>query len=438
MNRYIFEGLYRQDGSSLFGADARWNDYYRVSAAYRISEDVQIPGIDELKLNFAIGTSGQRPGFTWQYEQTGISGGSLSSDRIKGNSALRPSETTETEIGLNVDFLDRFSLEAAYSLQETTDQFMLVSLFAPANAGKNRQWQNVGDLEASTIEAQLDFDVLTGNPNMSWNIGVNYSASTAEITQLNAPKQTVGTGGLFRIDNGMTWGDMYGRVILQGQQGLTDLASQLGAGDSVSNYSINSDGVVVETAAIGTADEKGIIKKDASGTDVQEVIGNQEADFRVGLVSNFRYKNFGVYMLWDWKQGGDVYNGNGQWNTIALRNAIVDQAGKATNEKKHFNYYGSLYDVNQNNNWWVEDGSYVKLRELALTYNVPKAVLVRTGLVDSAKISLIGRNLLTLTDYTGWDPEVTSYSSGTQQYFAFDQGVYPTQSSYSLSLQLKF
>ena len=315
---------------------------------------------------------------------------------------------------------------------------MLVSLFAPANAGKNRQWQNVGDLEASTIEAQLDFDVLTGNPNMSWNIGVNYSASTAEITQLNAPKQTVGTGGLFRIDNGMTWGDMYGRVILQGQQGLTDLASQLGAGDSVSNYSINSDGVVVETAAIGTADEKGIIKKDASGTDVQEVIGNQEADFRVGLVSNFRYKNFGVYMLWDWKQGGDVYNGNGQWNTIALRNAIVDQAGKATNEKKHFNYYGSLYDVNQNNNWWVEDGSYVKLRELALTYNVPKAVLVRTGLVDSAKISLIGRNLLTLTDYTGWDPEVTSYSSGTQQYFAFDQGVYPTQSSYSLSLQLKF
>ena len=56
------------------------------------------------------------------------------------------------------------------------------------------------------------------------------------------------------------------------------------------NHSINSDGVVVETAAIGTADEKGIIKKDASGTDVQEVIGNQEADFRVGLVSNFRYK----------------------------------------------------------------------------------------------------------------------------------------------------
>lgn len=438
MNRYIFEGLYRQDGSSLFGADARWNDYYRVSAAYRISEDVQIPGIDELKLNFALGTSGQRPGFTWQYEQTGISGGTLSSNRIKGNSALRPSETTETEIGLNVDFLDRFSLEAAYSIQETTDQFMLVSLFAPANAGKNRQWQNVGDLEATTLEAQLDFDVLTGNPNMSWNIGVNYSASEAEITKLNAPKQTVGTGGLFRIDNGMTWGDMYGRVILQGEQGLADLASQLGSGDSISNYSINSDGVVVETAAIGTADEKGIIKKDASGTDVQEVIGNQEADFRVGLVSNFRYKNFGVYMLWDWKQGGDVYNGNGQWNTIALRNAIVDQAGKDANEKKHFNYYGSLYDVNQNNNWWVEDASYVKLRELALTYNVPKAVLVRTGLVDSAKISLIGRNILTITDYLGWDPEVTSYSSGTQQYFAFDQGVYPTQSSYSLSLQLKF
>ena len=65
-------------------------------------------------------------------------------------------------------------------------------------------------------------------------------------------------------------------------------------------------------------------------------------------------------------------------------------------------------------------------------------MLARTKVIKNAKLSLIGRNILTLTDYTGWDPEVTNYSSGTQQYFSVDYGVYPTQTSYSLSLKLNF
>ncbi|MEL0073076.1 MAG: hypothetical protein VW710_01370, partial [Flavobacteriaceae bacterium] len=193
---------------------------------------------------------------------------------------------------------------------------------------------------------------------------------------------------------------------------------------------------VVRTADIGTPNEAGIIKVDETGTAVQEQIGNQNADFRIGINSNMSYKNFNLFMLWDWKQGGDVYNRNGQWNTISERNAIVDQAGKPENEKKTRKYYGSLYDVNQNNGFWVEDGTYFKLREIALTYNLPKEKL--GNFFTQAKISAIGRNVLTFSDYLGWDPEVTSYSAGTQQYFAVDYGVYPTQSSYSLSLQVKF
>jgi hypothetical protein len=142
-------------------------------------------------------------------------------------------------------------------------------------------------------------------------------------------------------------------------------------------------------------------------------------------------------MLWDVKSGGDIYNQNTQWNTISERAAIVDQSNVATGLKKTRKYYGSLYDVNQNNKWWIEDGSYAKLRELALTYNLTDAISGFAG-ISSAKISFIGRNLLTITEYTGWDPEVTVYSSGVQQYFSVDQGVYPTQSSYSLSLNVKF
>lgn len=441
-DRYIFDGLVRRDGSSLFGENEQWNNYYRVSAAYRISQDFEIPGIQELKVNVAKGTSGQRPMFSWQYEQTEIRGGVLSTDRIKGNPDLKPSLTTETEIGLTAQFLNRFSLDFAYSNQVSSDQFMLVNLFAPANAGKNKQWQNVGDLESDTYELTLRSQILN-KADLKWNVGMNFTKSDSRITKLNAPEQIVGPntgnseGVMFLLREGVEFGSMYGRNF------VTDLAtmeSQLPEGRNISEYSVNSDGVVVETAAIGTEDEAAIIKLDENGVAVFEKIGNQNAEFRVGVTSNFSYKNIGFYMLWDWKNGGDVYNRNGQWTTISERNAIVDQAGKPENEKKTTTYYSTLYDTNSNNGFWVEDGSYVKLKELSLSYTLDAGTLsgIANGFFDEIKINAIGRNLLTFTDYSGWDPEVASYDEGTQQYFSVDYGVYPNQSTYSLSVQFKF
>ena len=436
-DKFILDGLYRKDGSSLFGANEKWNDYYRGSAAYRISEDFSIPGVDELKINVAVGTSGQRPGFSWQYQQVPLSNGSLSSNRLAGNPDLVPSLTTEKEVGLNAVFAGgKLTLEAAYSNQLTDDQFMLVSLFAPANAGKNGQWQNVGDLEADTIEAQLNLEVMNTD-KFTWDFGINYSSTDAKINKLNAPKQQVGSDGLFLLQEGTEWGSMWGRKFVST---LDEMSKQLPAGASVGDYSVNVDGIVVKTSDIGTPNEAGIIMRDggASGNPSFVQIGNQTADFRVGMTSNMSFGDFDLYMLWDWKQGGDIYNRNTQWNTISERSAIVDQAGKPDGLKKTRKYYGSLYDVNDNNGFWVEDGSFLKLRELAVTWDFSDQVTSAIPGLSSAKLSLIGRNILTITDYTGWDPEVTNYSSGVQQYFSVDYGVYPTQSTYSLSLKLNF
>jgi len=432
--KYILDGLYRKDGSSLFGENEKWNDYYRLSTAYRITEDLTIPGVDELKINFAIGTSGQRPGFNWQYEQVALSGGNLSSNRLKGNPDLRPSLTTEKEFGLNASlFNGKITLEGAYSNQVTTDQFMLVSLFSPANAGKNRQWQNVGELEANTTELSVNYKAINTD-NVQWNLGANYSQTRGTINKLNAPTQQVGPDGLFLLKEGTEWGSMWGRTFVDN---LSDMALQLPAGEKITDYSINSDGLVVKTSTIGTPEEAGIIKVDENGTPAVDQIGNQQADFRIGMTSNLTYRNFNFYMLWDWKQGGDIYNRNNQWNTISERSAIVDQAGKPEGEKKTRKYYGSLYDVNQNQGFWVEDGTYLKLREVSLTYNFPKTLTEKLPFT-SGKLSLIGRNVLQFTNYSGWDPEVSSYSGDVQQNFAVDYGVYPTQSTYSLSLNLKF
>jgi TonB-linked SusC/RagA family outer membrane protein len=431
-DRYIIDGLFRRDGSSLFGANEKWNNYYRVSAAYRITQDINIPGVQELKLNFARGTSGQRPGFSWQYELTALNGGSLSTNRIKGNPDLKPSLTTENEFGLNAQFLDRFTLEAAYSNQISSDQFMIVNLFAPANAGKNRQWQNVGDLESNTIEVSLNSQIFD-TEDFKWNLGLNFTTTDSEITKLNAPEQFVGPSGLFLLRENTEYGSMFGRKFVTD---LETMSNQLPSGTSISDFVVNSDGVVVRADAIGTVNEAAIIEVDGNGNAVVEKIGNQNPDFILGTVSNMSYKNFDLYMLWDWKKGGDIYNVNGQWTTISERNAIVDQTGKPESEKKTRVYYGTLYDVNQNNAFWVEDGSYVKLKEVALSYNFNTKK--HLPFLDQLKVSLIGRNVLVFTDYLGWDPEIANYDGATQQYYSVDYGVYPNQSTYSLSVQIKF
>jgi len=435
-DRYIFDGLFRRDGSSLFGKNQQWNNYYRLSAAYRITQDFKIPGVQELKINVATGTSGQRPGFSWQYEQTGISGGVLSTNRIKGNPDLKPSLTTENEIGLNASFLNRFTFEFAYSNQDASDQFMLVNLFAPANAGKNKQWQNVGNLESNTYEFTLKSKIID-KKDVKWNVGVNFTKSDSKITKLIAPEQLVGPSGLFLLREDTEFGSMFGRSFVTD---LETMANQLPTGAAITDYVINNDGVVVRADAIGTTDETAIIKVDENGVATFEKIGNQNADFRAGVTSNFSYKGLSFYMLWDWKSGGDIYNRNGQWTTISERNAIVDQAGKPEQEKKTTNYYASLYDVNQNQAFWVEDGSYLKLKETSVSYSFGDDQLagIANGFFNQIKLSLIGRNLLTFSDYLGWDPEVANYDSATQQYFSVDYGVYPNNTSYSLSVQIKF
>ena len=435
-DRYIFDGLYRKDGSSLFGENERWNDYYRISGAYRITQDINIPGFQELKINAARGTAGQRPGFTWQYEMTYLGGGNLSSNRIKGNPDLKPSKTTENEIGLSAQFLDRFSLDMAYSMQTSTDQFMIVNLFSPANAGKNRQWQNVGNLETNTFEFTLGSQIIQ-QKDWKWNLSINFTKTNSEITELNVAEQHVGPDGLFLLREGTEFGAMYGYKFVHD---LATMEKQLPDGESISDYSVNSDGMVVKTDAIGTVDEKAYAEVDEDGVVIEQQIGNQNANFFMGFVSNLTFRNFDFYMLWDYKNGGDIYNRNVQWNTIANRSALVDQAGKPEDQKKTTKYYQSLYNVNENMDFWVEDGSFVKLREISLSYTIREKQLTSfvKGFFKEFKFSLIGRNILTFSDYTGWDPEVAKYDGGTQQYFSVDYGVYPNQSSYSFSVQLKF
>lgn len=437
-DKYIFDGMYRYDGSSLFGVNERWQPYFRASGAWRISEDVSINGIQEMKLRAAYGTAGQRPPFSAQYEVMTVSSG-VASKNFKGNKDLKPSHTSEFEVGMDIDFLQRFSFSVVYANGITTDQFLQAPQASFANGWRN-QWVNAGTLESNTIEASLNSKIVT-TPDFSWSANIVFDRNRNKITELNIPAYQTGPQGqeankAFYIREGETFGVMYGTHFLRS---MDELAQQIEfESGSVDDYTINSDGFVIPLGTEGTKHEAPVKALDEEGKLGFVKIGDTNPDFKMGFSSTMSYKSLSLYFLFDWKQGGDVYNKTAQWLTRDNRHGMMDQAGKPENQKKTIDYYKAFYDVNDFNDFWVEDGTYVKLREVALSYNLKPSLLnnAGVGVIKGARLSLIGRNLLTFTNYSGFDPEVGT-TDGTQIY-AYDFMGYPNFRSFSASIELKF
>lgn len=427
--KYLMDAMYRYDGSSLFGSEQRWHSYYRVSGAYRISEDVKIPGIEELKVRAAYGTAGLRPGFNWQYETYGINNG-LTSPSQKGNVNLKPSQTAEKEIGLNVEFLKKFYFEGTYAKSTTSDQFLNVPLIPFLNDGFTSQWQNSGTLDSKTLELTLGAKWIQ-KKDFNWNSNLVFSKVKQTISKLDIPPYQAGPDGLFYIREGETYGAIYGYTWVKS---LDVMAKQLPAGKAIGDYEVNSDGFVVDKGSQGKASEKPIKLKDANGADAFIKIGDGLPDFNLGFANTVSYKGLSLYVLIDVKKGGDVYNRKSQWLTRDSRNGIMDMFGVPDNQKKTYDYYQAFYDVNSNNSYWVEDAGFLKFREVSLGYNFPESMLRSfKGVVKGINAKIIGRNLLTFTDYSGYDAEVGSIRN------PFDgTGTYPNFRNIAFSLSLDF
>jgi TonB-linked SusC/RagA family outer membrane protein len=435
-DKYIFDGMYRYDGSSLFGENERWQPYYRVSGAWRVSEDIKIDGIQELKLRGAYGTAGQRPPFSAQYEVMTVSNG-VASKNFKGNKNLKPSHTSEFEVGMDIDFLNRFSFSIVYANGITTDQFLQAPQASFANGWRN-QWVNAGTLESTTVEASLNAKLVTTS-NFSWSANVVFDRNRNKITELSIPPYQTGPQGqeankAFYIREGETFGVMYGARFLTS---MDELANQIESmSGSLEDYTVNSDGFVIPAGTEGTLKELPVKQLDEEGKLAFVKIGDTNPDFKMGISNTFSFKSLSLYFLLDWKQGGDVYNKTAQWLTRDDRHGMMDQAGKPENQKKTIDYYKAFYDVNDFNDFWVEDGTYVKVREASLSLNLKPSSRATAGFFKGAKISIIGRNLYTFTNYSGFDPEVGT-TDGTQIY-AYDFMGYPNFRSFSASIELKF
>jgi len=235
--KYIFDGLIRRDGSSLFGPEERWNQYYRLSGSWRMAEEAWWPfrSITEFKPRLSRGTAGGRPDFNDQFETFAfVAGGGLTKATL-GNRFLKPELSTETEMGVDAIIRDRFSVQLSYAKSVVKDQLLQIPL--AGFYGYSSQWQNAGTVEGNTLEGTLEAQVIR-RPSLSWRVGVIADRSRNKITEFNRACQTVSTIA-YRCA-GETLGAMYGFHFLNNAGELpADATSR------ASEFAVNDDGLLV-------------------------------------------------------------------------------------------------------------------------------------------------------------------------------------------------
>jgi TonB-linked SusC/RagA family outer membrane protein len=457
--KYVADALIRRDGSSLFGADERWQTYYRGSLAWRMAQEDWWPleVLDEFKLRYSYGTAGDRPGFAAQYETYSVSAGSISPVNL-GNVNLKPAFAKEQEIGIDMVWFNQVAAGVTYANSVVEDQFLRVPL--PGFAGFNNQWRNAGTLESNTFEVYVE-SALIDTPEATWSSRVNFDRTRQEITQLDVPPYRFGSNDAFYMREGEIYGTFYGNRFASK---CNELPEEMQAKCST-EFQVNDDGYLVWVGAgnsytdglakglWGTTGDDGygwgmpfkayIPNPDDSSADPEFLeMGNTLPEFNLSWSNTFRWKNFQIYGLLDYEYGAEIYNGTAQWGYREAKHGEVDQFGKDEGQKKPVGYYATLYNVNEISSHFVEDGTYLKLREMSLRYTFDQAQLGRLignrfGLTQ-ATINLVGRNLLTFTDFSGYDPEVGGNWGGSDAVGRIDSYQYPNYRTFSASLELVF
>jgi hypothetical protein len=434
-DKYIIDGLIRQDQSSLFGEDQRSRLFKRLSGAWRVSEDLSLPGVNEFKLRASYGEAGLRPVFDAQYEQFAIEGGSPVKITL-GNPNLRPAFSREIEGGFDLTFAKNFQLQYSYSSKITDDQILNVPVSSAT--GFRNQWLNAGSLEGKTHEVLLSA-VIASRKDFVWTVNVAGDRTRQTVRSLAVPPFLVGPVAnttIFRLAPGQPFGIVYGSSWVQSQTQLDAMIASKRLTGTAADYVLNEEGYYVAKNAWRTLNERPIKFLDADGNALRQ-IADVNPDFNLNFNTQLNWKQFSVTAVVNWVQGGQIYNYTRQWPFFDQRDPAFDQRDKPEVEKKPTTYYATFYNNFDANTYFVEDGSYVRLRELAVNYQVPKAITRRFGMSAdrSARFGIVGRNLFTSTKYSGYDPDV---SGGGANPFAYrvDYFTYPIFKTFTFMLEL--
>ncbi len=475
-DRYIISGSIRRDGSSNFGPENRWGIFPAFSAAWRVSKEAffNVPIINELKLRFETGITGNQGG-GGIYSPLGTGASQWGTGFLPSqysNPKLKWEETKTINEGINIGLINnRIQLEFDYYVKSTDN--LLMSNPLPWYMGTNGTGSvgsptvNIGALENKGWAFTLNTtNIIT--KNFRWESNFNVSGFKTKITKFYSEAA---------IANRTSWwmSDWTQQCAVGQAPWLFMGYIEDGLFQSVDE--INSSAVPVDNSGkrLPTNIENiwvGDVKfKDISGPDGipdgkidindQTFIGNPWPKLFGGLTNTFSYRGFELGILLTFTYGNDIYNYLAKVNTnpnnINLsRNLLIhaqDYARPITNqdgivvlENPGTDVPRISYGPNGNNsrftNKWVEDGSFIRVKNISLGYNIPASLISKQKLVKDARIMLSAQNIATITGYKGFDPEVGAYvgrdASASNQAIGLDYGRYPLSPTYSFNIILNF
>jgi len=403
-NKLFLDGLGRIDQSSRYGASAESAFFPRVSAAYRLSEDLKMGIFNEFKIRAAWGRAGSLPPYNAKNSQTSVSGTNVSLVQL-ANPGLSRSFTDELEVGLEGQMFNRINFNLTYAMANSQKDFIQTPPVQMVN-GTALVWRNLGAVKSSSIEAEFNGD-LVSSKKFRWNSGLTFTLVRSEITDLGGiPEFT--HDGLFRKAVGLSaygfWGFKVLRSLDQLQFDAANKVINVPGGLTSADFVVNRMGFVVEKSKLGTKDERPIFMQNAA-TGNTGFMQRGEPDFQIGIPSNFSlFENkLNIFFLLDWKKGGYKYNQTLQYLTFDSRTRLFEDFVLAGLPVQ---FLQSVYNGNNVTDFWLERNSFVAFRELSVAYNLNGAKLGALGkVVKNARLALIGRNLFYFTEYGGVNPE---------------------------------
>jgi TonB-linked SusC/RagA family outer membrane protein len=459
--KYILSLLGRRDGSSLFGKDNRWHNYYRAAGSWLISSEqwFNVPHIDDMKLAYSRGTAGGRPSWDLQYETWSQTGGVPTKGQL-GNRNLRPEHTTEQELTLAFTVGGRFGVEMTQAWQRTTEQLVPAPL--PPYIGYSSQWINAGTVSGRTTELTIEGRLIQ-NSNFSWTSMVVGDYSNGKIEEWPIPCDASRT---WRFD--CTGEPIYGIYGFRLLESLEDLQRHRGgtAMEFANQFQVNDEGYLVwvgdkswdggmvngqvvpgtwgTTSPILAGRTYGwglpIFEEDATGQTLRPSLG-EGAGVNLGWINTVRIGQLTLHAHVHSSLGG-VGNNRAFQDLInaTSRNApMMDQSGKADGLKKPIGYYVAAVGSG-GSSYITEDADYLKLRTASVTYGFTPALLQTLGLarmgVESLDLSLIGRNLFIVTGFSGFDPEQALNLNSRQN--ANGTGTYPSTRTLTAEIGITF
>jgi TonB-linked SusC/RagA family outer membrane protein len=417
-SKYLVDFSLRADGSSRFGADRKWGYFPAVGGAWRIKQEdflKDVKFITDLKLRASYGIVGNQNGignFAAQGLWTGgapYQGNPGIAPQQLANPDLRWEKTNQFNIGIDAAVLEgKLSFELNYYNKYTRDGLLQPAL--PSTTGFANYWSNAAEISNKGFELNIN-SVNFDRGGLTWTTSFNIARNVNNIEKLENPLR-------------------YGsRELILQQQG-TPLYSfwvykQLSVDPQTGNViyeDVNKDGQIT------VAD--------------RQIVGSIWPKFFGGLTNNVSYKNFELSAFLSFQYGNKIYNHNkffGEGGGARDAARIIFASNNARWQKP-----GDITDVprpdgvNVNNyrdggSRWLEDGSFLRLRSLNLSYSLPKEI-ARKLRADGLKVYVNGTNLFLLTKYTGLDPE--SSASSEQNAQGIDLGTPPQPRSYQVGISV--